>query len=428
MKLPYVQVEFDKKGALVDPDEVVEARKLITDTQATDVIVVSHGWNNTQGDARALYERLTDSIVAVRPRVPGADSRRFVVVGILWPSIQWAPPENDGAGAGVGDAATQLETELARQISDPKLRAKLLALVPRLETSSEARRKFVELLRAKLPAGATDDDDPDSAPEALRDADPQAVLEAASGSVDDDAAPAAVGGAGSIDPAGLPALDETGAGAGFSLGGILDAARNILNVTTYYTMKERSGVVGTKGVAKLLEKLHAEREDARLHLVGHSFGGRAVTAAALATKAPVASVSLLQAAYSHYGMAQSWDGAGTNGAFWKVPKKVAGPVIITFTRNDKAVGLAYPVASRIARQIGAGLGEADDKYGGIGRNGALKTPAALPSGTLHAVGKPYAFRRGKVSSLDADEFIKDHGDVTGREVGYAVLSAVMVAG
>jgi predicted alpha/beta hydrolase family esterase len=428
MELPYAQVEFDKRGALVDPEEVTAARDLITDTQATDVIVVSHGWNSTHADARALYERLIDSIVDVRPRVKGAGSRRFVVVGVLWPSIQWAPPENDGAGAGVGDAAAELETELARQIPNAKRRAKLLALVPELETSSAARRKFVELLRTGLPAGATDDDDPDSAPQALRDADPESVLEASAGSVDDDTAPAADGGAGSIDPAGLPPLDETGEGAGISLGGILDAARNLLNVTTYYTMKERSGVVGAKGVAKLLEKLHAAREDARLHLVGHSFGGRAVTAATLATSAPVASLSLLQAAYSHYGMAQGWDGAGKNGVFWKVPQKVEGPVVITFTRNDKAVGLAYPVASRIARQIGAGLGDADDKYGGIGRNGALKTPAALRSGALQPVGGKYAFQRGKVSSLDADEFIKDHGDVTGREVGYAVLSAVMVAG
>lgn len=426
MKLPYAEVEFDKEGELADPDRIAELEKVLRDTNATDVIVVCHGWNNSHGQARALYERLVESIVAVRPKVAGARERRFVVVGVLWPSIQWAPPESDGAGAGVGDPVAELEADVARQIRSPKLRKKLLALVPELETSAAARRKFVELLRTELPEGATDDDDPDSAPQALRDADAETVLAAAAGAGEDDAAPAAVGGAAVIDPAGLPPLEAEGEGAGFSLGGVFDAVRNVLNVTTYYTMKERAGVVGKKGLATLLETIAHEAPGARIHLVGHSFGGRAVTAAADATSAPVSSMSLLQAAYSHYGMAQGWDGAGKNGLFWRVPDKIDGPVIVTFTEKDKAVGIAYPVASRIARQIGAGLGEADDKYGGIGRNGALKTPAALPPATLQAVGRPYDFRRHKVSSLNGDAFIDDHGDVTGREVAYAVLSAIMV--
>jgi len=427
MKLGYAEVEFDKEGAIVTPEQVEEARKLIGDERATDVLVISHGWNNTHGDARALYDRFIDSIVAVRSGVEGATKRRFVVLGVLWPSIQWAAPENDGAGASVGGAAANLEAELARQVADPELRGKLLALVPELETSTAARRDFVTLLRTELPEGSTDDDDPDSAPQALRDADPESVLQAAAGTDNDDAAPAAVGGAAAIDPAGFPAIDEKGGGAGFNFGDILEGARNVLNATTYYTMKDRAGAVGEQGIAKLLEKLQPKDGHVRLHLIGHSFGGRAITAAALATSAPVSSMSLLQAAYSHYGMAQGWDGAEKNGVFWKVPKKIDGPVIITFTRNDKAVGLAYPVASRIARQIGAGLGDADDKYGGIGRNGALKTPAALATVPLQPVGGHYAFQQGKVSSLNSDAFVKSHGDVTGKEVAYAVLSAVMAA-
>ena len=327
----------------------------------------------------------------------------------------------------MGGSAEILEAELARQVADPELRGKLLALVPELETSTAARRDFVTLLRTELPEGSTDDDDPDSAPQALRDADPESVLQAAAGTDNDDAAPAAVGGAAAIDPAGFPAIDEKGGGAGFNFGDILEGARNVLNATTYYTMKDRAGAVGEQGIAKLLEKLQPKDGHVRLHLIGHSFGGRAITAAALATSAPVSSMSLLQAAYSHYGMAQGWDGAEKNGVFWKVPKKIDGPVIITFTRNDKAVGLAYPVASRIARQIGAGLGDADDKYGGIGRNGALKTPAALATVPLQPVGGHYAFQQGKVSSLNSDAFVKSHGDVTGKEVAYAVLSAVMAA-
>jgi predicted alpha/beta hydrolase family esterase len=191
-------------------------------------------------------------------------------------------------------------------------------------------------------------------------------------------------------------------------------------------MKERAGVVGREGVSALLERLHREAPDARLHLVGHSFGGRAVTAAALATKAPVSSLCLLQAAYSHFGMAADWDGAGRSGIFAGVPEKVAGPIVVTYTRNDKAVGMAYPIASRLARQIGVSLGDQNDPYGGIGRNGALKTPGGV-SATLLDVGGTYDFSAHDVWSLNSDSYVTGHSDVTGRQVAYAVLSAVISA-
>lgn len=424
MKLPYTEVEFDKKGALVHPEQVADAASLVLEKDATDVIVLSHGWNNTPGQARALYEGLLDSIVAVRGSVAGADARRLVVVGVQWPSILWAPEESSGAGAGLdGDQADALRSEIRERIDDPAVAAKLEALVPQLDASSAAQEQFLELLRETLPRTSKGEDG--SAFVALSTADAAELISAAKGLADDDAGPAAAGGAADIDPAGLPPLDD-GGGAGF-FDSVVGAFRGLLNLTTYYTMKERAGVVGQKGIAALLERLHADSPSARLHLVGHSFGGRAVTAAALATSAPVSSLSLLQAAYSHFGMAHDWDGTH-DGIFAKVPAKLKGPIIVTFTRNDKAVGLAYPVASRLANQIGVGLGDENDPYGGIGRNGALKTPASLPAATLLDVGGAYAFQPGRVSSLNGDAFISGHSDVTGRQVAYAVLTAVVSGG
>lgn len=419
MRLPYTEVEFDAKGGYVHPDQIDEAEDLLAAKRPTDILVLAHGWNNTAGQARDLYERLVDSIVAVRPRVRGADDRRFVVVGVLWPSIQWAEAENDGAGAGVADELAALEALIADRVEDAGIRARLIALAPRLDASSEAQEEFVALLRETLPRTSEGEDE--AGFEALTEAPADEVMAAARGGIPLEGAPAAAGGAASIDPAGLAPL-PAGGGAGF-FDSVLGAARNLVNVTTYYTMKERAGVVGTKGVADLLARLHAAAGDARLHLVGHSFGGRAMTAAAVATSAPVSSLSLLQAAYSHFGMAKGWDGAKKNGLFVTAPGKVRGPIIITHTRNDKAVGLAYPIASRLARQIGVGLGDENDPYGGIGRNGALKTPGGA-SGKLLDVGGTYDFAEHDVWSLDADAFITGHGDVTGRQVGYAVLSAV----
>jgi hypothetical protein len=421
MKLPYDDVSFDEKGAYVDLKQVDEVEKLLAKERPTDIVVVSHGWNNTEKQARALYERLIDSIVAVRPRLDAARGRKIVVVGVLWPAIQWAQDDSEGAGAGIADDLAVLEADIAQRIEDPEIRARLLALAPKLEGSSAAQEEFVELLRDTLPGSSEGEDG--AGFDALKKAPAPEVLDAARGKGGGlDAAPAAAGGAAGIDPAGLKPL-EGGGGAGF-FDSIVGAARNLVNVTTYYKMKERAGVVGKKGIADLLRRLHSAAPDAKLHLVGHSFGGRAVTAAAVETSAPIASLSLLQAAYSHFGMAEDWDGAGKDGLFVKAPRKVSGPIIVTHTRNDKAVGLAYPIASRLARQIGVGLGDADDPYGGIGRNGARKTPGAV-TGTLLDVGGTYDFAAHDVWSLNSDAFVTGHGDVTGKQVAYAVLSAVV---
>jgi hypothetical protein len=133
---------------------------------------------------------------------------------------------------------------------------------------------------------------------------------------------------------------------------------------------------------------------------------------------------LLQGAFSHYGFADDWNGEGADGVFHAVPSRIRGPVVVTHTKNDKAVGLAYAIASRLARQVAIDIGGPNDRYGGIGRNGALKTPAALAPGSLEPVGSRYAFQARRVSNLRADDFVSGHSDVTGEQVAYALLTAV----
>jgi hypothetical protein len=161
--------------------------------------------------------------------------------------------------------------------------------------------------------------------------------------------------------------------------------------------------------------------------VGHSFGGRLVTAAALALdgNTPAVTVSLLQAAFSHNGLSEDFD-AGKPGFYRQVvsEKRVSGPIVITHTKNDTAVGIAYPLASRIAHQNASAFGDRNDPYGGMGRNGAQRTTEATGNATLlAAVGHDYGFASGRIYNLLADDVIKDHGDVRGVQVAYAVLSA-----
>jgi hypothetical protein len=103
-------------------------------------------------------------------------------------------------------------------------------------------------------------------------------------------------------------------------------------------------------------------------------------------------------------------------------KRISGPIIITHTKNDKAVGIAYPLASRIAGQNAAALGDQNDPYGGMGRNGAQHTDEADNVATMGLPGTKYSFRVGGVHNILAD-VITDHSDVSRVEVAYAVLTA-----
>jgi pimeloyl-ACP methyl ester carboxylesterase len=193
-------------------------------------------------------------------------------------------------------------------------------------------------------------------------------------------------------------------------------------------MKERAGTVGRTGLDEVLRGIRLRRPDIKLHLIGHSFGGRLVTAAAVGPDnqpaLPIDTLTLLQAAFSHYGFADNYE--GNKDGFFRVlvtEHRVKGPVLISCTVNDKAVGLAYPIASLVARQVASRLGDKNDKYGGIGSNGAQKTPEATDSHLL-PVGGAYQFEAGKLHNLTSDEFIKGHSDICKNEVAYAVLTAV----
>lgn len=61
----------------------------------------------------------------------------------------------------------------------------------------------------------------------------------------------------------------------------------------------------------------------------------------------------------------------------------------------------------------------------MGRNGAQRTPEVdFSFGTLLPPGGQYGFAQGKIYNLNADDVIRDHGDVSGPQVAYAILHAV----
>jgi hypothetical protein len=150
----------------------------------------------------------------------------------------------------------------------------------------------------------------------------------------------------------------------------------------------------------------------------------AAKALAAAPTQKVATLTLLQAAFSHYGLAKD-NGMGVAGYFRDVISRnvVAGPILATYSSHDTVVGKTYALASRLAGDNLKAIGDKNDPYGGIGRNGAQRT-AELELLELASPGHAYAWTPGRVHNLRGDDFISDHSDVKGREVTYAFASAV----
>jgi hypothetical protein len=434
----YFEVEFTKDGSIDDRNQVSELTDFLSSDGVTDLIMLAHGWNNDMDEARRFYERLLGSVGAQLSGA-GLEARSLAVLAVLWPSKRFAEEELiAGGGASVSGAPD--ESELVDKLEGLKgtfdddnaddYLEKAKGLISRLGEDKEAEKEFVDLVRSSLREDDADDEDASDEFFALPGDEVMARL--AIPDVQTGAAPVAgMGGVASMTDVGSPPPPQGGAaGIGDWIENARNAARNLLNFATYYQMKSRAGTVGNRGVYEVLREVRKARPDLKIHLVGHSFGGRLVAAAATGpTGEPpivVDSLMLLQAAFSHLGFAQDYEGS-KDGLFRSMitGKAVTGPALITHTDNDRAVGLAYPLASRIARQVASGLGDKNDRYGGIGRNGAQKTPEAT-NAVLLKPGDSYQLEHGGMYNLRSDDFISNHSDVTGPEVAHALLAAIAV--
>jgi hypothetical protein len=445
--IPVFEVEFTNKGKLFDSGQLDTLANHLRAGQVTDLILFAHGWNNNVADARDLATRLFTEIGKASQTNPpaGIAGRRFAGACILWPSMKFEDKDLIPGGGVAALGSKELSTIRARlaelgkepvrlgktmpvnAVKKRKL-ARASALLKNIDTDTKAQQEFVGIIRSMLSEKAAHADDGTKEFFKLKESQLLSNLR------DEAQAPmpqigrgGAAGGLGNLDD------PETAGGAAGFLGdmgdSVLSGVRRLMNFTTYYQMKERAGLVGSTGAADMLAKLRRQFPALRLHLIGHSFGGRLVTAAAdSGTK--ITSLTLLQAAFSHNGFAAKFDDKKKlDGFFRKIVahKKVQGPILVTHTKADRAVGIAYPLASRVARQNAAVLGDANDPYGGIGRNGAARTDVAT-NGTLQLPGAPYKFTSDSIFNLNADGVIGDHSDICKPHVGWAFLSAVATTG
>ena len=412
----FFPLNFDDKGKLESGEEFDLLTDRVNTLPATDAIFIAHGFRNDATDATTLYDSFLKTFRAhlSRPEFDGVAQRRFVVGGVYWPSKPFRESYDTGAEGtrGLRDdsrAMAEVKAQLddLRQDAPPGQRRKLekaIRLLPKLDANPKAQDEFVTLVLSLLE---------------------HSVLDKTEGIPQLQQRPGSELLARLSDP---PAGDGTrGIGSVFS--SIAGGLGRFLNLTNWYVMKDRSGAVGAKGVADAVRALHASCPDVRIHLVGHSLGGRLMASCAKALgdrpMLRVDSLMLLEAAFSHFGFSSN-NGHGTAGFFRDVIEKqvVKGPFVSTFSAQDTVVGNAYAIMSRLAGDNTREIGDASDEFGGIGRNGPLRT-AEVANFPLNAPGIAYEYKAEVINNLDGSGgLIKDHGDVTNDAITYAFASIV----
>jgi hypothetical protein len=358
-------------------------------------------------------------------RAGGLAGRKIGIVGVIWPSMRWAdepvPVGERGGAASVG-AEGRSDADLVRDLGAvfkaPAERAAIDELAQLLTTRPDdpaALTRFRDLM-GELSGGADAADAPEDNGERaglLGDA-PASVYKRLAGVV--------------------PVRRGEGA-AGFDAGSRLwDGAKEALRQTTYWTMKKRAGVVGQKGLGPFIAKVHAVAPGLRIHLIGHSFGGRLVSFSlaglpAALEPSPVKSLTLLQAAFSHFAFAGSLPhDPARGGALAGMARRVDGPIIVTHSLKDSAVGKAYPAASFVSRDDAAAADDVLFRWGAMGHDGAQGVEAAEVA--LGASGENYQFAKGKFLNLDANAVIVKggppsgaHSDIFYPQLAWATLAA-----
>ncbi|MBT2468071.1 serine-threonine protein kinase [Streptomyces sp. ISL-66] len=476
---PYVELTFDSEG-----DAAPGAREAVFGIEATDLLVFAHGWNSDRSTAVRLFDRFY---------APFADlvgtGARLGYVGVVWPSIRFSDepiPDFDGPGGAfgspVGGAATgpvgglgdglvggpvggpgggavggpgggaepvhgvaldrttrqALGAFWPGRAAELDRIAELLALRPAHEGAFAEFGALVRELAGVDGVGAGDDLAAAFAPREVPAFLTEDVIEVcrtftealarAGARLPEESAEGSVEGSSVGSSEGFP-------GARFSVGGGLrtlwNGAKEVLRQATYYQMKARAGVVGEHGLGPVLAELSGRRPALRVHLIGHSFGGRVTSFALRALPVGarnVKSVTLLQGAFSHYAFAESLPhDPGRGGALRGLQARVDGPVSACHSPHDSSLKVFYPLASRMAGDS-AGLLGFDERWGAIGHDGVRGVPGA-PRLTLDAALRGGLPTTGCVS-VDAGSVVRRggapsgaHSDICHEELARLVVTA-----
>lgn len=426
----YALLSFDKNGKerSDDPDGSSGSlsKELVARAardQPSHVFLFSHGWKGDMPAAKDQYNRWIGAMLkltADRGAVPGTFKPMWV--GLHWPSQPFGDEEVGGADFDAGEGAASPDEIVAMYLDRLGLGADaepLIRTVVNAHQKDAAARNLPEaaaqaysalaVLAGRTSQGPSAPPDADDAP-----FDPQVAFDTGNG---------------------IAGTDFAGGGL---LGGILGPLRQL----SYWTMKKRGRSIGESGMHDFVASVMNAAPTARVHLMGHSFGCIVVSSVVGGRDAkqplprPVDSLALIQGAVSLWAFGEEVHGESRAGYFnpWIKRTAVRGPIIVSRSIHDKAVGTLYPWASAVSLADGSFDVDEDNLplHGAIGAFGIRGLKGAVARNMLEATGR-YGFEAGKVYNLESSMFIKKgdgvsgaHSDIDGPEVAHALWQASLV--
>jgi hypothetical protein len=434
--LDFFLVAFDTEGRERAEDGRLLSKRVLEEVEtrkATDVVLLSHGWNGDVPAARHQYARWLTTMLgceadraAMRDLVPGY---RPLVIGLHWPSEAWGDEELDGSGSFATGTPGEGESPAALMTVDDVVEGYL----DRLADSEAARAALRTIVTAAL-----EDITPPTLPLQVREAyqvlDAEAGL-AAEGEGADPAADRVPFNAEQAYQAARSEEEDFELGRA-ALGGVLAPLRML----SFWQMKRRARDFGSTGAHDLLRALQGlDLDDRRLrvHLMGHSFGCIVTSAAVTGPKdtppmRPVDSLVLVQGALSLWSYCSCIPHRPDRGGYFSrlvADELVAGPVVVTTSEHDRAVGSFYPIGAGLRRQID--FGTELPEYGALGSFGVRGPGPRIEDLPMADAADDYRFQGGTVYNLESSHIIREgggasgaHSDINRPEVAHAVWQAM----
>ncbi len=438
--LSYYLIAFDKDGKERSESDGFLCQQILdvlVSEPITDVFLISHGWLGDVPAAKRQYNEwiraMVDSEDAQKVKASHPDFKPLMI-GLHWPS---KPYGNEDLNASFSfdlaePQANDMIENYATEVSDTQ--ATRDAFKEIIAAENKLRHAYQTILReAYASDGANHSEEWEQAEPLLKNAQLSKTRDNASKSnvsLGDDVAFG-------LEDNFMDAISDFD---------FKDALLKLPRMASYWKMKNLARTIGQSGGFDLLQKLQQKaNEKVRFHLIGHSFGTIVVSSMLRGPEKdsqlvrPVNSLSLIQGAVSLWSYCpQIPKRDNLEGYFYSIirDKKVAGPIITTLSKYDKAVRLMYPLASHAGLLGGADIdfdvNFGDSAYpivGGIGTygiqgNGLLDVEDIL----MKSQDKAYRFKPGFIYNLNSDNFIQDgtkdaHCAIAKPEVAHAVWSA-----
>jgi hypothetical protein len=423
------RLTFSEDGQLLPASRPVVDAIAAAASGATDVFVFSHGWWNSPATAECRYAQMIDGISArIRARRP--ENFRPVLVGIYWPSALFPPTKGDcdEASSEVPETATpDAFRERVREWAGTAFPS--AALRPSFAAEAQRAAELLGREREGTRLSKTEAD------ELVR------IFIGWRGSGRHDAVPVELGEG--MFEGDAPTVAERwrgpearpgGESAGGTEGGGARRWVEWANVFTFWTMKDRAGVVGSRGLYNVVRRLQEHRRrGVRIHLIGHSFGGKLVTAAITGDRQGPPNTVDLQAAFSHFALSTTDEirklGIETSrpGLYARIMADglVAGPVVVTYSLHDRANQFWYPRGVAVTNDFLEGT--TVSKFGSLGADG-MQGPAAA---TIVVGRESLSDRLGRAGrwsfNADASTVILGHSDLVKQEVFDLIWDAAIGA-